>query len=131
MVYQHTTLVPTLTVLENLMLGEAQAHPARRARAARQRLAELGGHRSASMSTPDATTGSLALGQQQQIEIIKALWRGSKVLILDEPTSMLTPQGVAELEQVHRPPQGARPRRRLHHPQAPRGDLAWATASRC
>ncbi len=49
---------------------------------------------------PDATTGLLALGQQQQLEIIKALWRGSKVLILDEPTSMLTPQGVAELEQI-------------------------------
>ena len=45
-------------------------------------------------------TGTLALGQQQQLEIIKALWRGSKVLILDEPTSMLTSAGVAELEQI-------------------------------
>ena len=45
----------------------------------------------------DAEAGSLSLGQQQQIEIVKALWRGSKVLILDEPTSMLTPRGVAEL----------------------------------
>jgi len=42
----------------------------------------------------------LALGHQQQVEIIKALWRGSRVLILDEPTSMLTPQGVAELTKV-------------------------------
>jgi simple sugar transport system ATP-binding protein len=47
-----------------------------------------------------AETGSLSLGQQQQIEIVKALWRGSSVLILDEPTSMLTPAGVAELAKV-------------------------------
>ena len=49
---------------------------------------------------PDSRAGSLALGQQQQVEIIKALWKGSRVLILDEPTSMLTPQGIAELEKV-------------------------------
>ena len=58
--------------------------------------------RSASHLDPDATTGSLALGQQQQIEIIKALWKGSRVLILDEPTTMLTPQGIAELQNVLR-----------------------------
>ena len=44
--------------------------------------------------------GSLSLGQQQHVEIIKALWKGSRVLILDEPTSMLTPQGIAELQKV-------------------------------
>ena len=44
---------------------------------------------------PDARAGDLALGGQQQVEIIKALWRGSRVLILDEPTSMLTPEAVA------------------------------------
>ena len=49
---------------------------------------------------PDAHAVDLALGHQQQVEIIKALWRGSRVLILDEPTSMLTPQGVAELTKV-------------------------------
>ena len=49
---------------------------------------------------PDAKAVDLALGHQQQVEIIKALWRGSRVLILDEPTSMLTPQGVAELAKV-------------------------------
>lgn len=49
---------------------------------------------------PDARADELALGRQQQIEIIKALWRGSRVLILDEPTSMLTPQAVAELQKV-------------------------------
>ena len=49
---------------------------------------------------PDTKAVDLALGHQQQVEIIKALWRGSRVLILDEPTSMLTPQGVAELSKV-------------------------------
>jgi general nucleoside transport system ATP-binding protein len=98
MVYQHTSLVPQLTVLENLMLGEAEGIRLN-ARAARDRLRELGGSIGLDVD-PGVTTGMLALGQQQQLEIIKALWRGSKVLILDEPTSMLTPQGVAELEQI-------------------------------
>ena len=98
MVYQHTSLVPQLTVLENLMLGEGEGIRLN-ASAARARLAELGGSIGVEVD-PSATTGTLALGQQQQLEIIKALWRGSKVLILDEPTSMLTPAGVAELEQI-------------------------------
>jgi simple sugar transport system ATP-binding protein len=98
MVYQHTSLVPQLTVLENLMLGEAEGIRLNTS-AARARLADLGGSIGLDVD-PSATTGTLALGQQQQLEIIKALWRGSKVLILDEPTSMLTPAGVAELEQI-------------------------------
>jgi general nucleoside transport system ATP-binding protein len=98
MVYQHTSLVPQLTVLENLMLGEGEGIRLN-APAARARLADLGGSIGLDVD-PSATTGTLALGQQQQLEIIKALWRGSKVLILDEPTSMLTPAGVAELEQI-------------------------------
>ena len=98
MVYQHTSLVPQLTVLENLMLGEGEGIRLN-ASAARARLADLGGSIGLDVD-PSATTGTLALGQQQQLEIIKALWRGSKVLILDEPTSMLTPAGVAELEQI-------------------------------
>jgi len=50
----------------------------------------------------DAEVGRLSLGEQQQIEIMRALWRGEKVLILDEPTSMLTPQGVHALGEVMR-----------------------------
>jgi len=98
MVYQHTSLVPQLTVLENLMLGEAEGIRLNAGRA-RERLRDLGGSLGLDVD-PMTTTGTLALGQQQQLEIIKALWRGSKVLILDEPTSMLTPAGVAELEQI-------------------------------
>jgi ABC-type uncharacterized transport system ATPase subunit len=98
MVYQHTSLVPQLTVLENVMLGEGEGIRLNAA-AARARLADLGGSIGLEVDS-SATTGTLALGQQQQLEIIKALWRGSKVLILDEPTSMLTPAGVAELEHI-------------------------------
>ncbi len=98
MVYQHTTLVPTLSVLENLMLG-AGSGVRLNARQARDRLNELAGALGVQVD-PEALVGVLSLGQQQQIEIVKALWRGSKVLILDEPTSMLTPQGVEELAKV-------------------------------
>src|SRR5207302_9759749 len=62
-------------------------------------LAELAGQLGVEVD-PDAKAADLALGHQQQVEIVKALWRGSRVLILDEPTSMLTPQGVAELGKV-------------------------------
>jgi len=97
-VYQHPTLIPVFTVLENLMLGEGVG----------VRLDVEGGLRALDRFAktlglevdPHAPASRLALGQQQQIEIIKALWSGSKVLILDEPTSMLTPQGIEELEKV-------------------------------
>ncbi len=98
MVYQHLSLIPTLTVLENLMLGSNRGLVLDE-RAARVRLADLSAMLGVTLD-PEARTGALALGQQQQIEIIKALWKGSRVLILDEPTSMLTPQGIAELQKV-------------------------------
>src|SRR5438270_12815456 len=66
---------------------------------ARRRLAELAATLGVEVD-PHIKAADLALGHQQQVEIIKALWRGSRVLILDEPTSMLTPQGVAELAKV-------------------------------
>ena len=66
---------------------------------ARARLADLGATLGVDVD-PDTTTSDLSLGAQQQIEIVNALWRGSRLLILDEPTSMLTPQGFAELEKV-------------------------------
>jgi ABC-type uncharacterized transport system ATPase subunit len=97
-VYQHSTLVPTMTVAENLMLGQPWYLPLRQ-RATLERLTELSGLLGITID-PDARADSLSLGEQQQVEIIKALWRGERVLILDEPTSMLTPQGVKELGRV-------------------------------
>ncbi len=100
MVYQHLSLIPTFTVLENLMLG-SNPDLALDWEGARARLGELAAALGVTVD-PDARAGTLALGQQQQVEIIKALWKGSRVLILDEPTSMLTPQGIAELQGVLR-----------------------------
>ena len=98
MVYQHLSLIPTLSILENMMLG-SNAGIVLDAAAARTRLQQIASTLGVTVD-PDVRTGSLSLGQQQHVEIIKALWKGSRVLILDEPTSMLTPQGIAELQKV-------------------------------
>jgi ABC-type uncharacterized transport system ATPase subunit len=97
-VFQHVQLVPSLTVLENLMLGGSSWRPLHR-RPALERFRELSDLLGV-MIDPDAPVGRLALGEQQQVEIMHALWRGERVLILDEPTSMLTPQGVHHLGEV-------------------------------
>ena len=98
MVHQHSSLIPDFTVLENLMLG--QGHGFRlsvaKAQAGLRRLADTLGV----AVDPGAQAGQLSLGQQQHVEIIRALWQGSRILILDEPTSMLTPKGIDDLEQV-------------------------------
>jgi ABC-type uncharacterized transport system ATPase subunit len=97
-VYQHSTLIGALSVLENLLLGDSRALRLDVA-GARRRLAEFAAMLGVQID-PDVKARDLALGGQQQVEIIKALWRGSRVLILDEPTSMLTPQAVIELQGV-------------------------------
>jgi len=97
-VYQHSALIPAFTVLENLMLGDNRGLRLD-VGVAEQRLADLAASLGVDVD-PKARASDLALGHQQQVEIIKALWRGSRVLILDEPTSMLTPQGVLELTKV-------------------------------
>jgi len=97
-VYQHSTLIGALTVMENLLLGDSRALRLDVA-GARRRLEEFSGMLGVQID-PNVRARDLALGGQQQVEIIKALWRGSRVLILDEPTSMLTPQAVRELQNV-------------------------------
>ncbi len=95
-VYQHLTLVPTLSVIENLMLGIGSQGGRLDLSQARSRFDELSNVLGVTFD-PDATVGGLALGQRQQVEIMKALWRRSRVLVLDEPTSMLTPHDYDEL----------------------------------
>jgi len=97
-VFQHVLLVPSLTVIENLMLGGSWWQRLARS-VALKRFRELSGLLGVEID-PDAQVGRLSLGEQQQVEIMRALWRGEKVLILDEPTSMLTPQGVKDLGAV-------------------------------
>jgi simple sugar transport system ATP-binding protein len=98
MVYQHPTLIPVFTVLENLLLG-SRSGLTLDYQGALQRFSEYAEKLGVDID-PGSLVGGLALGQQQQVEIIKALWKGSSVLILDEPTSMLTPQGIKELKDV-------------------------------
>jgi general nucleoside transport system ATP-binding protein len=99
-VFQRVLLVPSLTVIENLMLGGSWARPLARGAALRRfdELSALLGIR----SDPNAPVSGLSLGEQQQVEIMRALWRDEKLLLLDEPTSMLTPQGVADLGRMMR-----------------------------
>src|SRR5689334_17890209 len=97
MVHQHFMLVPTLTVAENIMLGteitsgflidhrKANAH-------IRELSQQYGLH-----VPPEALVHDLPVGVQQRVEIVKALYRGADILILDEPTAVLTPQEADDL----------------------------------
>jgi simple sugar transport system ATP-binding protein len=90
-------LVPTLTVAENVALGvPSKRGPLTDLVAVSKRIIELAGVYGLKID-PDAYIWQLSVGQQQRVEIIKALYRGAALLILDEPTAVLTPQEVDEL----------------------------------
>ncbi len=92
MVHQHFMLVEPLTVTENLVLGsEPRRGPALDYRAAKREAARLIEEFGFDIE-PDARIEDLPVGFQQQVEILKALYRNARVLILDEPTAVLTPQ---------------------------------------
>ncbi len=97
MVHQHFMLADNLTVLENVILG---AEPSKGSlidfATARSRLRELGDAYGLELDLED-TVGTLEVGERQRIEIIKILYRGARILILDEPTAVLVPQEVEEL----------------------------------
>ncbi|MFI5382482.1 MAG: ATP-binding cassette domain-containing protein, partial [Tepidisphaerales bacterium] len=103
MVHQHFMLIPVFTVGENVMLGrEPTAGPGFYDHAkARQEIAALTRQYGLAID-PDARTGDLPVGLQQRVEIIKVLYRGASILILDEPTGVLTPQESKELFNVLR-----------------------------
>ena len=103
MVHQHFMLIPVFTVGENIMLGREpvtagdfydDGH-------ARREIAELTKRYGLALD-PDARTGDLPVGLQQRVEIVKVLYRGANILILDEPTGVLTPQESKELFAVLR-----------------------------
>ncbi len=92
MVHQHFTLADNLTVLDNVMLGTEPLWRAKSRRAeARRRLAELSDSFGLAVR-PDARVADLSVGERQRVEILKALYRDARILILDEPTAVLTPQ---------------------------------------
>jgi ABC-type uncharacterized transport system ATPase subunit len=98
MVHQHFMLIPVFTVGENVMLGrEPVSGPGFYDRAAaRKKIADLTREYGLALDA-DARMGDLPVGLQQRAEIVKVLYRGANILILDEPTGVLTPQESAEL----------------------------------
>ncbi len=91
MVHQHFTLADNLSVLDNVMLGtEPLWSPFSRRAAARDKLVHTG-QRFGLGVDPDARIADLSVGERQRVEILKALVRGARILILDEPTAVLTP----------------------------------------
>jgi simple sugar transport system ATP-binding protein len=102
MVHQHFMLVPVLSVAENIVLGEETTRgPFLDRNEADRRIVELG-RRFGFEVNPDTKVGSLSVGWQQRVEILKALYRDAKVLVLDEPTAVLTPQETQEIFEVLR-----------------------------
>jgi ABC-type uncharacterized transport system ATPase subunit len=96
MIHQHFMLVETLTVAENVALGLPSSRgPLTDLKRVSQRILDLGKAYGLEVD-PDAYIWQLAVGQRQRVEIIKALYRGAALLVLDEPTAVLTPQEVDE-----------------------------------
>ncbi len=100
MVHQHFMLVSVMTVAENIVLGQ---EPSRRGvldlKAARNRVRDLS-DRYGLVVDPDAVIEDITVGAQQRVEILKALYRDARILVLDEPTAVLTAQEVRELTGV-------------------------------
>lgn len=102
MIHQHFMLVQTLTVTENVALGLPSSRaPLTDLERVSKRILELADMYGLIID-PDAFIWQLSVGQQQRVEIIKALYRGADLLILDEPTAVLTPQEVDELFSIMR-----------------------------
>ena len=97
MVHQHFMLVPTLTVSENVALGMPSAKGAiLDLEPVARKIVEIGSAYGVTVN-PAAYVWQLSVGEQQRVEIIKALYRGADLLILDEPTAVLTPQEAQDL----------------------------------
>jgi simple sugar transport system ATP-binding protein len=102
MVHQHFMLVPTLTVAENLVLGQELTRGLQLDRAGAERAVRELCTRTGLVVDPTRLVSDLTVGEAQRVEILKVLYRGAKILILDEPTAVLSPPEVIELWRVLR-----------------------------
>jgi ABC-type uncharacterized transport system ATPase subunit len=102
MVHQHFMLVPTLTVAENLVLGQEPTRTGQLDTARAEREVRELSERTGLVVPADRKVSELSVGEAQRVEILKALYRGARILILDEPTAVLSPPEVRELWQVLR-----------------------------
>src|SRR3712207_5446362 len=96
MVYQHFRLVERFTVADNIVLGDPRQSQLTSARRVEEAVAGLG-ERYGLRINPRVRVADLSVGEQQRVEIVKMLYRGVDVLILDEPTAVLTPQETQNL----------------------------------
>jgi ABC-type uncharacterized transport system ATPase subunit len=102
MVHQHFMLIPVMTVAENIVLAvEPRKGPFLDIDGAEKRVREIS-ERFGLAVRPNARIESISVGMQQRVEILKALYRGAEILILDEPTAVLTPQEAEELFEIIR-----------------------------
>lgn len=100
MVHQHFMLIDTFTVVENIILGmEVTKGPILDIKLARKKVKELSEQYGLYIE-PDEKIQDISVGMQQRVEILKALYRGADILILDEPTAVLTPQEIDEIMDI-------------------------------
>lgn len=100
MVHQHFMLIPTLTVADNVVIGRETCKNGFYDRREAQRTVRALSEEYGLKVSPEKIVGELSVGEQQRVEIIKALYQGAQILILDEPTAVLTPQEVEDLFKV-------------------------------
>jgi len=100
MVHQHFMLIPPLTVAENVVLGHESARLGMMDLGAASRMVRELSQRYGLEVDPEARVLDLSVGLQQRVEILKALYRGARLLILDEPTAVLTPQEIERLFEI-------------------------------
>lgn len=96
MVHQHFMLIPRFTVTENVILGSEGDSTMLNRKAASLQVAEIAQSYGLEID-PDARVEDISVGLQQRVEILRALYQGSRILILDEPTALLTPQEIEDL----------------------------------
>ncbi len=99
MVHQHFMLIPVFSVAENIVLGMEPGGAVLDMKQANERVREISNQFGLEVD-PEDKIESISVGQQQRVEILKALYRGAELLILDEPTAVLTPQEVVELGKI-------------------------------
>ena len=103
MVHQHFMLIPVMTVAENIVLGDepTEGHVLLDYREARRRVDEIA-RTFGFQIDPNMLIQDMTVGQQQRVEILKAIYRNARILVLDEPTAVLTPQETREIFEVFR-----------------------------
>ena len=121
MVYQNFMQIPEMSILENIILGNAPGKHGRVNYAAAEKKVGAYLQRFKMHVSPRAPLGSLSVGDRQRIEIIKTLYFDARILILDEPTAVLTPPGIRGAVSDHRRSEAGGPLYCFHLPQAPGG----------